>query len=81
MEYNTRSKIADNNSDAIILEGFDKAIVGISECGRVIYQVNKMVSILIKEHDMDEDMAVEYLDFNVISAHFGDYTPIYLIEL
>lgn len=81
MDYSTRSKIADNNPDAVILEGFDNAIIGISECGRVIYKINKMVSILIKEHDMDEDIAVEYLDFNVINAHFGDYTPIYLIEL
>ena len=33
MEQNTRSRISDINPDAIILDGFDDAIIGMSECG------------------------------------------------
>ncbi len=81
MEQNTRSKISDINPDAIILDGFDGAIIGMSECGKVIYRIDTMLKILVSEHDMTEGEALEYLDFNVLCAHFGDYSPIYLIDL
>lgn len=81
MEQYTRSKISDINPNAIILDGFDEAIIGISECGRVIYNIDKMIKALQSDHNMLPDEAVEYLDFNVLCAHFGDYSPIYLIDL
>lgn len=81
MEQYTRSKIADINPDAIILDGFDDAIIGISECGKVIYRIDTMMKVLVAEHDMTDGEALEYLDFNVLCAHFGDYSPIYLIDL
>lgn len=76
-----RDKIADINPEAIVLDGFDDAIIGISECGRVIYNIDKMIKILVSDNEMSEIEALEYLDFNVLCGHFGDYSPIYLIDL
>lgn len=53
-----RDKIADINPDAIILDGFDGAIIGMSECGKVIYRIDIMLKILVAEHDMTEGEAL-----------------------
>jgi hypothetical protein len=62
-------------------DGFDAAILGVdSQSNRIIYDKSKMVQILIDE-GMEEDDAIEYLEFNTWSAYVGAYTPIYLDPL
>lgn len=67
-------------SEFLKADGFDDAIMGfdiVSE--RLIYSYGKMINILKKE--MDEDEAVEYLDFNTLNAFVGEKTPIYMWDL
>ncbi len=62
--------------DLLKADGFDDAVIGIDpNTMRLIYSRDKMVEILSKE--MDEDEAVEYLEFNTYCAYVGDKTPIY----
>ena len=57
-------------------DGFDDAIIGIDETSmRLIYSVSKCIEIL--SQDMDEEDAVEYFEFNVAGAYFGEKTPIW----
>ncbi len=64
-------------------DGFDEAIIGMADDiatggQRLIYDANKCIDILIKDHDMSEMEAIEYFEFNVSGSYVGDTTPIWL---
>lgn len=80
MDKNKRLQIEEHNSDAIILEDFDNAIIGISECGRVVYSIRLIYEKLI-ENGMNQDNVIEYVDYNIIYTYLGEFSPIYLYEL
>ena len=52
---------------ALILHGLDNAIAGESDCGRLIYDYNKMLRIFIRE-GMSQDEAIEWIDYNVMGV-------------
>ena len=79
------SDIKEMNDHAIILDGYDKAIIGYDLAHeRLIYDRAIMIDITTKEmlktHNIDEasTIAEEYLEYNVFSAYFGQFTPIFL---
>ena len=73
-------RIKELNPEAIIYEGFDKAIVGIDTRElRVIYDEDLMIETLMKEMSYEE--AIDYYEFNIASTYLGDNTPIILREL
>jgi len=80
----TPEEIAEYNEDALILEGFDEAIIGLAErinLGPVVaYDVNKIYEILMNKHDMSYEEAIEYFNFNIIGAWMGDFTPVYIFN-
>ena len=58
-------------------DGFDDAIIGVdSQTMRLIYSRSQMVDILVNQ-GMEEDEAIEYLEFNTYGAYMGEQTPIY----
>ena len=64
--------------ETLFADGFDDAIVGFEpSTGKVIYSIEAMTEILVSEGMSIED-AVEHLDFNVIGAYVGEFTPIYI---
>jgi hypothetical protein len=64
------------NEEFLTANGFDEAIIGIDETQmRLIYSVKKCIEILMT--DMSQEDAIEYMDYNVISAYVGDKTPIW----
>ena len=63
--------------EAIAWDDFDNAIVGVDNMGRLVYDINKMISILVND-DMTEEAAQEYLDFNVLSTYVGELTPVHV---
>lgn len=80
MDKNKRTRISEINSEAIILEDLDNAIVGISECGKVIYSINLIYEELSKK-GMDLDDVLDYVDYNILYSHLGEFTPIYIYNL
>ena len=66
--------------DSIQLIGFDKAIMGITENGNIVYSVEKIKQILIKD-GMEIDDVDEYIEFNIFGAYLGEFTPIYMYKL
>jgi hypothetical protein len=57
-------------------DGFDEAIIGIDSINeRIIYSKRKMIEILMD--DMDEDEAIEFLEFDTWNTYVGEHTPIY----
>ena len=65
----------------MILEGFEKAIVGIQKnTNRVVYSNQIMVNILI-EYGMSRNEAIEYLEHNFWSSWIGENNPIYMNQM
>ena len=78
-----RDEIQIHNPDAIIYEpnDLDDAIIGMSHCGKVVYSYTKLVTALQSINQWTEDESVEWVDFNIVGAHLGDYNPIILYDL
>ena len=60
-----RQMLKDN---ALVLEGLDEAIAGSSDCGRLIYDFNKVVEVFKKRDGMSEGEAIEFIDYNVMGV-------------
>jgi hypothetical protein len=61
-------------------DGFDQAVIGVDIIAeRIVYCKQKMVEILTQE--MDEDEAIEFLEFNTWTAYVGEHTPIYIDQM
>jgi hypothetical protein len=59
-------------------EGYDEAVMGISTDGRLVYSVEKMIEILIRDGEMNELDATEWLEYNTFNAYVGEMTPIWV---
>ena len=60
-------------------DGYDQAILGITDNGQLVYSKEKMVE-LIQEMDkeMNEEDAWDFLEFNCFCAYVGEQTPIFV---
>ena len=66
--------------DLLKADGFDDAIIGLDNSSmRLIYSKNTCIEILISDGMTEED-ALEYFEYNVSSAWFGDMTPIWCLD-
>tara|TARA_R110001592_G_scaffold324081_3_gene603579 strand:- start:378 stop:611 length:234 start_codon:yes stop_codon:yes gene_type:complete len=67
--------------DLLKADGFDEAIMGTAgRCGMnnvLVYDENKIISILQERDGMDEDEAREYYEFNIKGAYMGEMTPLF----
>lgn len=66
--------------NAVVFENpnYLSAVIGISQNGQVIYSYEKMVEHLMEEDEMEEEDAIEFIDYNTIRAlpYMGDNAPI-----
>jgi len=73
------------NEDAMFADNFNDAIIGL--CHRaggntvIAYDIDKVIEILVVEHDMSIEEAVEYAEFNVFSAYVGENTPVFIEKM
>jgi hypothetical protein len=66
------------NDEAILWDGFDDAIIGYDEKGRIVYDADKMCEILTQNEGMTEEDAWEHLSYNVFGGYVGEYTPLHV---
>ena len=64
--------------EAIVWDGFDEAIIGYDNRGRLVYDIDLMVETLTREDEMSEEEAMEFLDYNTLNTFVGDLTPIHI---
>lgn len=80
----TPEEVAEYNEEALIVDGFDKAIIGVAErinLGPVAaYDVEKILEILMERDEMDYEEALEYFQYNIIGSWMGDYTPVFIYK-
>lgn len=71
------------DEELLFLEGFDDCILGtVYGIGLPVllacYDAEKVVQRLMRDNDMKRDDAVEFFEFNIAGAYFGDRTPVFL---
>jgi hypothetical protein len=64
--------------EAIQWDNFDDALIGVDRDGKLVYDIDKMIKVLVTKDGMSEEDAIEYLDFNVFGAYVGELTPIHI---
>jgi len=77
-------KISEINPEALLADGFEDAIIGMcmqfGQSPVVTYDYEKCIEILKERDKMDNEEAVEYMDYNVIGAYMGVHSPVFLIK-
>jgi hypothetical protein len=77
-----REELQEVYDEALLFaDGLDDAIIGVDEwSSRVIYSKSLCIQCMMDE-GMDEQEAIEYLDFNTFSAYVGEKTPIWCDDI
>ena len=76
-----RKEIAEQYPELLVADGFDKAILGVSQQFNslsVAYDRNKCIEILMTRDNMTQLEAVEYFEFNVVGSYVGEHTPSFI---
>ena len=67
---------------ALFADGFDDALVGVGQQFNnviAVYDYERCIEILVDDnHDMSDEEAREYFEYNVIGAYVGERTPIFI---
>lgn len=72
-------ELRENNQNAIVLNGLDNALIGISERGLAVYEKNLIIDILMTRDSMSYEDAVEFYDYNIAGLG-GENMPV-LVDL
>jgi hypothetical protein len=71
--------------ELLTADDLDDAIIGIGRrCGQpdlVVYDVEKVINILMSRDGMTYDDALEFYEYNMAGAWVGDSTPIWMESL
>lgn len=69
----------------LLMDGFDEAFIGISqrinEPVLAVYSFDKMVNLLMIRDGMEDEEAMEFIEYNCIGAWIGERTPIILRDI
>lgn len=67
---------------ALFADGFDDAPVGVGQQFNnviAVYDYERCIEILVDDnHDMSDEEAREYFEYNVIGAYVGERTPVFI---
>ena len=76
-----RAKIAEVNPDAILWDDLDEAIIGIDVDNVAVYDIHKMELEIMRLHECTFEEAVDWVEYNILTAYVGEWTPkhIYLM--
>lgn len=68
-----------DTDDILLADGLDDAIIGFEpNMWKVVYSRSKCMNVLIERDNMDEEEALEFLEYNTFNAYFGEKTPIWV---
>tara|TARA_Y100000310_G_scaffold64178_1_gene59727 strand:+ start:7581 stop:7835 length:255 start_codon:yes stop_codon:yes gene_type:complete len=77
-------KVSEINPEALLADGFNDAIMGMcmqfGQLPIVAYDYEKCLKILQERDNMSRSEAEEYMDYNVIGAYMGLYSPVFIMK-
>jgi len=66
----------------ITADGYDEAFVGVADrYGKepvAVYSYEMCIQILVRDHKMSHEEALEYFEYNTIGAFYDENQPIYI---
>jgi hypothetical protein len=74
------SLLSEASEDTLLADGFEDALMGIGRQANkplAIYDYEKCIDILMERDGMDYAQATEWMEYNVVGAFVGPYTPIF----
>ena len=72
-------KIKENNPDAILWDDLDDAIIAFTPEYVAVYDIDKLAECLLRNNsDWCEQDALEWIDYNILGAYVGEFTPIHI---
>ena len=78
----TQQVMKDSKDQTMFANGFDEAIIGLdttsAEIFRVVYDIDKIIEILMERDEMTEEDALEHFSYNIQGSYVGEGTPIYV---
>ena len=67
------------DEEVLLMDCFDEACIGysqrINEPVLAVYSYDKMVEVLMTRDGMDDEEAMEFIEFNCVGAWIGERTP------
>lgn len=82
MEVYSIEKVSEINPEALLADGFNDAILGMClQFGQepvVAYDYEKCLEILEERDGMSRSESEEYMEYNVIGAYMGIYSPVFI---
>ena len=66
----------------LFADGFDEALIGHMTREGVqvaVYDYGECVDILMEEHELTWEDAIEHMEYNVTGSHVGPRTPIFYL--
>jgi hypothetical protein len=79
--------LAENGEEALLMEPrseYDGCIIGVGtrfhDGPLAIYGVERILEVLMRDEEMDEEGAMEHFEYNVIGGWSGPGTPIFAYE-
>ena len=83
---NVEERLLDNGYEDVVFfinYSYDDALIGVTDDNRAVYDYNKMVEWLVKEHNFTDEEAMDWIDLNTIRAlpYMGDTAPIIMFPL
>jgi hypothetical protein len=70
-----RAKIAEVNPEAILWDDLDAAIIGIDVDNIAVYDIHKMELEIMRLHECTFEEAVDWVEYNILTAYVGEWTP------
>lgn len=68
------------DDEAIVLDGYDSAILGKSSEGKVVYDSDGIITILIKRDGMTREDAQDFFWANVECLRVGELSPLFVFK-
>ena len=75
-----KERIAEESPETLLADGFDSALIGtVRQFSKTLalYDYDKCLEVLILRDGMLHEEAVEFMEFNVVGAWMGEYTPVF----
>ncbi len=71
--------IQQSEYDAVVgIDGMDDAFMGCTPNGVAVYNLDRIVEIVMEDDELSEEEAIEYVQFNIVDAYIGEKTPIFV---
>jgi hypothetical protein len=79
MNERLRNMIIEQNPEAILFDELDECIIGMDSSDRIVYSYDRILKHFI-DGGMDEDTAIDWIDYNIFNLKLGELTPIIVFE-